>query len=171
MTLLLNNVVRNKFVKEQIIKSELFILRKLNFKFPVNYFLDFSFLMLEKICGKLKGKKNVLAIPNDGLEKEIDLFKNITYLYSISVHKMIVLEYEFKCRYSNLQIYFSILYFACKYINYLFDKKFSFNSISKIALKNGIKIDEILKLSKEIYKLKPERYEFLYANELLKFQF
>ena len=231
---LLTNVCHNKLTKKQVLESEIFILKKLNFKLPKSHFVDFSILLIEglfeknvKIVEKKVSSqnsspdKNIFFKANDdqgklssmnsyfkkksedivsdassiinnmlicednftnsfSQEQELELnqFKNVVFLYSITIHKLLKFEYNIMKKYKNLEVYFGIMYFCCKNINMLFCSKFEIQerAIFDISELNGISKNNILNVYFEIYKFNKEisvhknRFQFLLDLELSKFQ-
>jgi hypothetical protein len=112
LKLLLEKVAHNKFTKEDILAGEILILKKLNFKMPSNYFLDYTYSLMDKIFGR-----NLLC-----LYRRI-LFVFLKFIYKLSLSDMKL------TRGSNLKdLYTAIFSFGINYINeYLNDKSHNFN--------------------------------------------
>lgn len=108
---------------------------------------------------------------------ELNLFKNLVFLYSITIHKLLKFEYNIMKKFTNLEIYFGILYTSYKKINMLFDLKFEIQEkgIFNVSDKYEIPSTDLLLICDEICKLIREncifsRFQHLFILELSKFQ-
>ena len=112
---------------------------------------------------------------NPDVEKE---YENIVYLFSISIYKMIRLDYDLLRKTETLLLYFSILNFSVFQVNNFlkFYEKINLNVFFDFAENNGISKKKILVCTESInsaYKynvLNKEKYKFLNELELVNFQ-
>jgi hypothetical protein len=91
---LLKAIVHGKFERDDLLMTELLILKTLNFRIPINYFLSFVNCLLGMILPTLD-----CVISNK-------IYKNIKSMYS-----MIKYDFQFE-KYDKLLIYTSLVYFG-----------------------------------------------------------
>ena len=134
---------------------------------------EFSSCTQKRIVSNCKSSKKEF---ND--ETDLYLFKNLVFLYSITIHKLLKFEYSIMKKYKNLELYFGILYASFKKLNLLFESKFEIleKAIFKISEKYGVPCRDVLVICEEIFKLIKEncicskRFQYLFIWELSKFQ-
>ena len=222
--LLLNEVVHdighNCFKRDQIRKTELFILKKLNLYLPKNYFPDFVYNLLRLISHKrnflskssrrseelseihlkrhlsakqinykqsqpkqiMKKPSLPLMIIRDKIDKpcrnlklsissEIeDQFEKIVFLFSMTVYKILSIEYDLYRKTDPILLFFSIVNFSIVHLNELLGFKSKFNNLTSRSKLCGINPEKLSKVTEKIkvifHSCVNSKKEYTYLKEI-----
>jgi len=157
--LVIQNIVKNKYTKEELLKTELHILKKLNFVLPKNHFIDYV---------------NIIFYDNFYTTNHLCLFSEIVYSSCINIYKVLLLDF-FRIRYnSNLLLLFSSVFVYSLFcvikginFNHCFNAKLFYKGLSQFDVTEEQVEENVRKISMKMdsFQNAKDNYPYLY-NEL-----
>jgi hypothetical protein len=161
MDTLINEVGHKKFNKNTIVSGEILILKKLNFKLPKIYFLDFLNIAINlNYDNNKKGKAS----------HELKVYKNLIFQFAKKCLKFLIFNFNFIRSASLFTLYSSILFYSILQVeeytrsyNILILSKYV-NNLSCIAIKSEELLKIIVKINEQRKSIEDEKEYFPFIN-------
>jgi hypothetical protein len=159
-------IFHSKFEKKDILGTENLLLRKLKFKMPNEFFVNYLSLFLTFLF------RNISPIFNDSTYEN---YKQACFNFSILIYKLIAQNYSIFYSENRLELFLSVIYFALKeldqrniipfelvrsnFFNYFRSQtKCSLNKIEKMTQKIGILFHQKVSESNSYIKLEFDEF-------------